>query len=102
VDELPEWLGVLIPGERERQAWREVWAPELANRGVTPELLAPVGPPDRPIAIATGQGYSGPWRSGKVDWSDGEVAILNALRRLVEALDDKGEGRPKGRPPETS
>lgn len=102
MDELPKWLAMLIPGERERQAFREVWAPQLAKRGVTPDLLAPVGPPDRPIAIATGQGYSGAWASGTVDWSDDTTAILTGLLRLVEALDRNGEGRPEGRPPETS
>jgi hypothetical protein len=50
-------------------------------------MLAYVGAPNRPIAIDVRSPSKG-WRSGRFDWdSDGEQAVLEALRRLAQELD---------------
>jgi hypothetical protein len=68
--------------------WERVWRPELAKRGVTPEMLKPVGNPERPTGIAASSPGKGR-RSGLIDWeADAEkTAVLTGMRRLVADLD---------------
>ena len=72
-------------------AWERVWRPELAKRGVTPEMLELLGDPEHPTGIAA----SAPdrtSRSGLIDWEvDPErTAVLTGMRRLVAELDGGG------------
>ena len=88
----PEWLTDLVRGTwgaAEWQAWENVWRPELAKYGVTPEDLRPVGDPGKPVAIDA-RPPGGSWCHGRVEWeADGEqAAVLYALRRLVEDLSE--------------
>jgi hypothetical protein len=70
------------------RTWEDVWKPELAKRGVTPDMLGYVGDAARPLAIDVSPPGKG-WRSGKFDWdADGERAVPEALRRLVQSLDE--------------
>ena len=87
----PEWLSILVANTwqtPEWTAWERVWRPELAKRGVRPDMLEPVGDPDRPTAISVSLPGKGR-RSGGIDWhTDAELtAVLTALRRLVDELD---------------
>jgi hypothetical protein len=61
------------------RAWEEGWEPELAKRGVTPDMLGYVGEPDRPLAIDVSPPGKG-WRAGKLDWdAEGDRAVLEAF-----------------------
>jgi hypothetical protein len=73
--ETPEWL-----------TWENTWKLELAKRGVTPDMLEPLGDPRKPLAVeATPPALRR--CSGKIDWTDGRSAILDALLRLVRDID---------------
>jgi hypothetical protein len=69
-------------------AWERVWRPELAKRGITPDMLELVGNPERPTSIAAVSPARGS-RSGLIDWrTDAEkTAVLTGMRRLVAELD---------------
>ena len=69
-------------------AWERVWRPELAKRGITPDMLELVGNPERPAGIAASSPVKGA-RSGLIDWeADAETtAVLTGMRRLVAELD---------------
>jgi hypothetical protein len=69
-------------------AWERVWRPELAKRGITPDMLELVGNPERPTGIAAFSPARGS-RSGLIDWeADAEkTAVLTGMRRLVAELD---------------
>ena len=87
----PEWLSMLVANTwqtPEWAVWERVWRPELAKRGVRPDILEPVGDPDRPTAISVSLPGKGR-RSGGIDWvADSELtAVLTGLRRLVDELD---------------
>ena len=89
--DLPAWISRLIVDiwqTAEWLTWERVLRPELAKRGVTPEMLEPVGDPERPTGIAAVSPVKG-WRSGSIDWqADKEMtAILTGMRRLVAELD---------------
>ncbi len=89
--DMPEWLNKLVAGRPGAadvyRAWEDVWKPELAKRGVTPDMLGYVGDAARPRAINARPPGRG-WRSGAFDWdADGELAVLEALRRLVQNVD---------------
>ena len=89
--DLPEWLSALVANTwkaPEGVVWEQVWRPELAKRGVTPEMLEPVGDPEHPTGIATAVPGKGR-RWGRIDWESdpGLTAVLTGLRRLVDALD---------------
>ena len=88
---LPAWLSALVENTWQRPewtVWERVWRPELAKRGVTPEMLKPVGNPERPTGIAASSPGKGR-RSGLIDWeADAEMtAVLTGMRRLVADLD---------------
>jgi hypothetical protein len=89
---MPKWLNELVVGQLRAantyRAWEDVWKPELAKRGVTPDMLGYVGDPARPTAIDVSPPNKG-WRSGRFGWdADGELAALEALPRLVQNLDE--------------
>ena len=89
--DLPAWISRLIVDiwqTAEWLMWERVLRPELAKRGVTPEMLEPVGDPERPTGIAALSPDKGR-RSGSIDWeADAEMtAILTGMRRLVADLD---------------
>jgi hypothetical protein len=89
--ELPEWLSTLTVNtwqKPEWEVWERVWRPELAKRGVTPEMLEPVGNPEHPTGIAASC-PAGDRRSGSIDWeADAAMtAVLTGMRRLVAELD---------------
>ena len=88
---MPKWLNELVAGQPGAAdtycAWEDVWRPEFAKRGVTPDMLGYVGDSARPRAIDVSSPDKG-WRSSKFDWDrDGELAVPEALRRLVQELD---------------
>lgn len=89
----PAWLVELVRGnwgEPEWRAWEDVWKPALATRGVMPDMLNPVGDPARPLAISTSP-PDARWCQATIDWeADGNTAVLDALRRLVDDLDAAG------------
>jgi hypothetical protein len=95
----PVWLIDLAVGgwgPHEWRAWEEVWKPELGRRGIKPEMLEPIGDPSRPLAISVDP-PGRRWCSGKIRWDvDGDTAILEALRRLVQDLDGAGVQRGAG------
>jgi hypothetical protein len=87
----PEWLSMLVANTWQRPewaVWERVWRPELAKRGVAPDMLEPVGDPDRPTGISVSLPGTGR-RSSRIDWgTDAELtAVLTGLRRLVDELD---------------
>jgi len=89
--DLPAWLSNLVVNTwqtSEWAVWERVWRPELAKRGVTPDMLEPVGNPDRPTGIAATP-PDREWRSGRIDWeADADItAVLTGMRRLVAELD---------------
>jgi hypothetical protein len=89
--DLPDWLSRLVAGTWQRpevDLWERVWRPELAKRGVTPDMLEPVGDPDRPTGISASPPGRG-WRSGRIDWeADADrTAVLTGMRRLVAEFD---------------
>lgn len=89
--DLPAWLATLTVNTWHRpewDVWERVWRPELAKRGVTPDMLEPVGDPGRPTGIAASPPDRGR-RSGRIDWeADAEMtAVLTGMRRLVAELD---------------
>lgn len=89
---MPKWLNELVAGQPGAadtfRAWENVWKPELTKRGVTPDMLGYVGDPAHPRAIDARTPDKG-WRSGKLDWdADGDRAVLEALRRLVQSFDE--------------
>jgi hypothetical protein len=89
--DMPEWLSGLVAGRPAAadvyRLWEDVWKPELAKRGVTPDMLEPVGDPAEPLAISATPPSKG-WRSGAIEWeTDGDFAILQAIRRLIAQLD---------------
>jgi hypothetical protein len=51
----PEWLNSLIAGRPQAtevlRLWETVWKPELAKRGISPDMLGYVGDPAKPRAI---------------------------------------------------
>ena len=89
--DLPVWLTELVANTwraPEWSVWERVGRPELARRGVTPEMLEPVGDPVRPTGISAFSPERG-WRSGGIDWvADAELtAVLTGMGRLVDELD---------------
>jgi len=89
--DLPSWLSNLVENiwqPPEWRTWERVWRPELAKRGVTPDMLEPVGDPERPTGISAASPDKR-WRSGGIDWkADPELtAVLTGMRRLVAELD---------------
>jgi hypothetical protein len=98
---MPNWLSALVRGrwsEADWQLWDDDWRPELERRGVTPELLDPVGSDfTRPTGIGV-RVPGGRWCSADLDWEgDGEKAVFFALQRLVDELDSPASPeRPKG------
>jgi hypothetical protein len=96
----PSWLTELVAGtwgEREWQAWRDVWKLELAKRGVRPKMLQPTGgSPGRPSHIAISD-ESLAWCSVEILWDeDGDTAPLDAIRRLIVELDRRQSGSDPG------
>ena len=88
---LPAWLSELVENtwhKPEWDTWERVWRPELAKRGVTPDMLEPVGSPERPTGISAASPDRG-WRSGGIEWeTDADLtAVLTGMRRLVTELD---------------
>ena len=89
--DLPQWLSAVVANTwraPEWTVWERVWRPELAKRGVTPDMLEPVGDPNHPVGISASLEGKG-WRSGSIDWeSDAPLtAVLTGMRRLVDELD---------------
>ncbi len=89
--DLPVWLSELVANtwrKPEWDTWERVWRPELAKRGVTPDLLEPVGDPEHPAGISAFSPDRG-WRSGHIDWEADapQTAVLTGMRRLVAELD---------------
>jgi hypothetical protein len=78
--DLPGWLHDLVRGVWETPewlTWENTWKLELAKRGVTPDMLEPLGDPRKPLAVeATPPALRR--CSGKIDWTDGRSAILDA------------------------
>lgn len=94
--EAPRWLIDLVTGrwgESEWKAWREVWKPQLGQRGVTPDMLRTGGgSPDHPLYVAVD--HPGlPWCSAEIRESDGDNAVLHALGRLIDVLDEVDASR---------
>jgi len=90
--DLPGWLHDLVRNVWEGpewQAWERVWKPELAKRGVTPDMLEPFGDPRQPLAIEVRRPGMRSC-SGKIDEADGRAAVLEALLQLVRDLDEAG------------
>ena len=88
---LPAWLSDLVEKSwqlPEWRVWERVWRPELAKRGVTPDMLEPVGDPALPTGISVLSAGKGR-RSGAIDWeADPQLtAVLTGMRRLVAELD---------------
>ena len=88
---LPMWLLHLVEDTwrlAEWRVWERVWRPELAKRGITPDMLEPVGDPVRPRGISALSADKGR-RWGGIDWeADPQLtAVLTGMRRLVAELD---------------
>jgi hypothetical protein len=88
---LPAWLSELVENiwrKPEWDTWERVWRPELAKRGVTPDMLEPVGSPEHPTGISAASAEKGR-RSGRIEWeTDAELtAVLTGMRRLVADFD---------------
>ena len=88
---LPAWLSDLVENtwrKPEWDTWERVWRPELAKRGVTPDMLERVGDPERPTGISASSPDKGR-RSARIEWdTDAELtAVLTGMRRLVAEFD---------------
>jgi hypothetical protein len=97
----PGWIDELVADVWEPPEWTfwNRWRELLAERQVTPSMLEPVGcdSQGRPTAVTARHPTVG-WVSGEIRWDTGDPrgAVLDGLRRLVEAIDAKMPGTNPG------
>ena len=97
VPDAPTWLTKLLAASNVTAYYEEVWKPQLAKRGVTPDMLRPVGDsPGRPSHITIDDpGLS--WCSVEIRWElGGDTVMLDAIRRLIIELDKRQPGSERG------
>lgn len=86
----PAWILELAVGiwdAPEWMAWERLRG-QLAEIGVTPDMLEPIGDPNRPTGVSAAPVEKG-WRHGRIAWdADGQKsALLNGIARLLDELE---------------